>query len=77
MPRAFSDSLAHHSEHHTIADFQAGKDIGLGLFGHDGTSTLNAGVRFASFSAKFEHAYLRAAVCGFFIMVPFTSISIS
>ena len=49
---AFSDTLQHSSEKHIIADFQAGKDIGLGLFGCNGTSTLNAGVRFASFSAN-------------------------
>lgn len=38
------------SESHTIIDFEAGKDVGLGLFGDDSKSTLSAGVRFAHFS---------------------------
>ena len=40
---------AKHSEgdHHAILDFSAGKDVGLGAFGSDGTSTISAGVRFA------------------------------
>ncbi len=46
---AFSDVNAPHSERHIVLDFQAGKDIGLGLFGQDGKSTVSAGVRFASF----------------------------
>ncbi len=46
---AFSDVNAPHSERYTILDFQAGKDVGLGLFGRDGKSTVSAGVRFASF----------------------------
>jgi hypothetical protein len=39
-----------HSEHHMVLDFQAGKDFGLGMFGHDGTSVLSGGVRVADFS---------------------------
>ena len=49
---AFSDTLTKSSERHLIADFSAGKDIGLGLFGKNGSSTVSAGVRFASFTAK-------------------------
>jgi hypothetical protein len=30
-------------------DFQVGRDVGLGLFGRSGSSTLNLGVRFAQF----------------------------
>jgi iron complex outermembrane recepter protein len=37
------------SERHLVLDFQAGKDVGLGMFGHGGTSTLSAGVRVARF----------------------------
>jgi len=37
------------SESHTILDFQAGKDVGLGSFG---SSILNVGVRFAQFDAR-------------------------
>lgn len=38
------------SEAHTILDFQAGKDIGLGASG--ATSILSAGVRFAQFTSR-------------------------
>lgn len=34
-------------ETHEILDFQAGKDLGLGLFGANSTSVLSAGVRYA------------------------------
>jgi hypothetical protein len=37
---------------HTIIDFQAGKDIGVGLFGGHGSSTLNFGIRLAEFTEK-------------------------
>jgi iron complex outermembrane receptor protein len=40
------------TESHVILDFQAGKDVGIGLFGHGSTSTLSAGVRFAQFTAS-------------------------
>ena len=48
----FADTAARSSEHHLILDFQAGKDVGLGLFGSNGSSTVNAGVRFAQFTSK-------------------------
>ena len=38
-------------ESHLVLDFQAGKDVGLGLFGTKGTSTVTAGVRFAQFTS--------------------------
>lgn len=40
------------SEKHFIVDFQAGKDFGLGMFGHEGSSILSAGVRYAQFSSR-------------------------
>jgi hypothetical protein len=40
------------SEQHTILDFKAGKDFGLGLFGHDGHSIASLGVRYAQFVTK-------------------------
>jgi len=49
--KRFSDTNAETSEHHLILDFQAGKDVGLGLFGGSGSSIVNLGVRFAQFSA--------------------------
>jgi len=42
------------AESHFIVDFEAGKDVGLGLFGSSNTSTLNAGVRFAHFAFSRE-----------------------
>ena len=40
-------------ESHLILDFQAGKDVGLGMFGiKDGSSTVNVGVRIAQFQSK-------------------------
>jgi len=50
-PRAV-DVTARQNETHTILDFQAGKDWGIGLFGHGSSSTLNFGVRFAQFKSK-------------------------
>jgi len=53
-PRAarFTDAVARESEGHTILDFQAGKDLGLGLFGRNSSSSVNAGVRFAQFTSR-------------------------
>jgi iron complex outermembrane recepter protein len=47
-----ADTRAENSEKHAVLDFQAGKDVGLGLFGGHGSSVVNVGVRFAQFSAK-------------------------
>jgi hypothetical protein len=47
--QAYQIFSARSSESHTILDFQAGKDIGLGMFGRDGRSTINFGVRYAQF----------------------------
>ena len=53
-PRAarFADTTVRNSEQHAIIDFQAGKDVGLGLFGGKSSSTVNVGVRFAQFRDK-------------------------
>jgi iron complex outermembrane receptor protein len=49
----FVDTQVRNSEHHLILDFQAGKDIGLGMFGaNDGSSVVSVGVRFAQFSSN-------------------------
>ena len=48
----FADAAAKQSESHAVLDFQAGKDVGLGLFGGHGTSVLSVGIRFAQFSSK-------------------------
>jgi hypothetical protein len=48
----FVDAKTKHRESHAILDFQAGKDVGLGIFGRSGSSTLNLGVRFAQFVSR-------------------------
>jgi len=45
----YAETIVNQSEHHLIVDFQAGKDVGLGMFGHNGSSVLSAGVRVARF----------------------------
>jgi iron complex outermembrane receptor protein len=53
----YVDTQTSSSESHLIADFMAGKDVGLGMFGRTGSSVVSGGVRMASFtsnsSAKF------------------------
>ncbi len=48
----FVDYNAQRKESHVILDFQAGKDVGLGLFGHSATSEIAFGVRFAQLTSK-------------------------
>ena len=47
-----SDMMSKFSRSHVIADFQVGKDVGLGLFGRESSSNISMGVRFAQFSSK-------------------------
>ena len=51
-PAPFADVKSNNHESHTILDFGAGKDVGLGMFGRGGSSTLNAGVRYTQFSSR-------------------------
>jgi len=46
---AYQNVAARNSESHTILDFQAGKDVGLGKLGN---SVLSLGVRFAQFNSQ-------------------------
>ena len=46
------DAAVQQRETHAILDFQAGRDVGVGLFGNHGSSILSAGVRFAQFVSK-------------------------
>jgi len=49
----FADTTSGVSEQHAILDFQAGKDVGLGMFGSkDATSVVSLGVRFAQFKSR-------------------------
>ena len=53
VAQKFAETKAHNSERHEILDFEAGKDVGLGLFrSKDITSIISAGVRFAQFESK-------------------------
>jgi|SRR6185437_2876001 len=47
-----ADSQTENAERHLVVDFSVGRDVGLGLFGRGGSSTIAAGLRFASFSSK-------------------------
>lgn len=45
----FNDTRTDYAESHLVLDFQAGKDVGLGLISSGTRSTVNFGVRFAQF----------------------------
>jgi iron complex outermembrane receptor protein len=48
----YIDTLTRDSERHTIMDFMAGKDVGLGMLGGTGSSVLSGGLRMASFMSR-------------------------
>jgi hypothetical protein len=48
----FNDVQVKRKESHAILDFMVGKDVGLGLFSRNATSTLSAGVRYAQLNAS-------------------------
>jgi len=48
----FNDVQTTYHEAHAVLDFQAGKDVGLGLFGSRSHSTVGLGVRYAQFSSE-------------------------
>src|SRR5580692_7987463 len=50
-PFAFYEGTARTLDTHMIADFQAGRDVGLGMFGLRGSSVLSLGVRYANFDS--------------------------
>lgn len=41
-----------HNKSHKMLDFTIGQDVGLGMFGMDGSSVVSAGVRWANFAAE-------------------------
>jgi hypothetical protein len=47
----FIETSAKLEESHIVVDFQAGKDIGLGMFGSGSRSVVSLGVRFAQFTS--------------------------
>jgi iron complex outermembrane recepter protein len=48
----FSETRPSIGESHTLLDFQAGKDVGLGLFGRQNSATVSVGVRIAQFQSN-------------------------
>ncbi len=48
----FNDTDASHHESHTILDFMAGRDVGLGLSSRGGKSTIGFGMRYVQFHTK-------------------------
>ena len=50
--RRYAQTKTDYSESYTIADFMAGKDVGLGMLGMKGDFVLNAGIRFAQFRSR-------------------------
>ncbi|HUJ03758.1 MAG TPA: Lpg1974 family pore-forming outer membrane protein [Rhizomicrobium sp.] len=49
---AYQKTVARNPETHLILDFQAGKDVGLGVFGHEGLSRISLGLRYAQFNSR-------------------------
>ena len=49
---AYQNAAAHSSERHLLLDFQASKDVGLGMFGHDGRSAIGVGIRYAQLAVQ-------------------------
>jgi hypothetical protein len=64
----FGDTVAANSESHTIVDFMAGRDVGLG-FGRNSTASFDFGVRFAQFGSK-SAATLREAPDPYIVRIP-------
>lgn len=48
----FSDTRVRRQQSHSVVDFSAGRDVGLGILGKNGSSVLNVGVRIAQFSSS-------------------------
>lgn len=48
----FNDMQTAYHEAHTVLDFKAGKDVGLGMLGGHSTSNFGFGIRYAQFSSK-------------------------
>jgi len=53
----YYSGFAGHRESHLNIDFQVGKDFGLGMFGHDGTSVFSLGLRYAHFTARTDTGF--------------------
>jgi len=55
---AYADHFAKSSEAHAIADFQVGRDIGIGLLGRGTDTVISFGARYAQMNARSKvHSY--------------------
>jgi len=63
--RMFGDGQTHSAESHFVLDFQAGKDVGLGLLGNDASSIFSAGVRYTQFTARSDVTLHARPVVGY------------
>jgi hypothetical protein len=53
LANKFTDTNVKNDESHAIVDFQAGKDVGLGMLGGRGSSSVfSVGIRYAQFGSK-------------------------
>jgi hypothetical protein len=53
---AYGNLQSRSDQTHAVIDFQAGRDVGLGMFGRGGSSVISAGVRFAQFISRSNSA---------------------
>ncbi len=72
--RNFGDSQAHSADSDSVLDFQAGKDVGLGLFGVNASSVVSVGVRYAQFTSRSDDTIHARPVLGYHAPVPYTLI---
>jgi len=72
--RNFGDGQSDFAESDFVLDFQAGKDIGLGVFGSSGSSVISAGVRYAQFTSSSDAAIHARPVLGYGPAIPVTVI---
>jgi len=72
--RNLGDGQTKSAESHTVLDFQAGKDVGLGVFGIRADSVIGAGVRYAQFSSRSDVTIHARPVVGYSAPVPYTLI---
>jgi hypothetical protein len=66
---AFGDTASAHRSSHLVADFTAGRDVGLGLWRDKSAAMIDFGVRFAQFTAR-STTTLRELPDPFFERVP-------
>jgi len=69
----FGDTVSAHRAGYAVADFMAGRDVGLGLLGGKSSATIDFGVRFAQFTSSTSNT-LRELPDQYFnrVPIPFT-----